>query len=634
MADVSGHAPAGLHSGELHLRLLATSDLHANLLPYDYFNDRAVAELGLAHAAGLIFMARQGAANCLLFDNGDFLQGSVMGDYLAKARRRRGPHPVIEAFNRLDYDAGTLGNHEFNFGLPYLMACVRGARFPFVCANLVLALGDEPTQDRHLVPPYCLLRRKMVDATGAPQEICVGVIGFAPPQTVVWDRQNLEGRLVARDILEAAEAWVPVIRRSGADVVVALSHSGIGPLAGAKWMEDASTALAALPGIDAVICGHSHQTFPGPEVARAPGVDPELGLLAGKPAAMPGHSGRQLAVIDLFLRQGQHGWQVQRTATAVHFQESTTAGSAPHRQTTRLVREVTRTAHRAILRWSRTIIGQASTPLSTLFALVGDCAAFRLVADAQRCHVERALAKGEHAGLPILSAVAPFKAGGRNGPDNYTHIAPGPLAMRHVADLYIFPNEIRAVRLRGAQVLSWLERAAGQFLTVPEGASDATLIDPAFPSFNFDLIDGLTYQIDLTRPSRFAGPEDQAGLPGPSRIRAPMFRGAPLDPEAEFIVATNSYRANGSGGFAGCSPANVVLNEPRLVRDILLDHVKAVGTVEPLPDPIWRLAPCPGTTVLFESAPVAASQTALVADLQIEPLALLPNGFQRFRLHL
>jgi len=634
MTDVSAGVPEGSRRGDLQLRLLATTDLHANLLSYDYSTDRAVADVGLSHAARLIFAARMGAPNSLLFDNGDFLQGSVLGDYLARAVRRRGPHPVIEAFNRLRYDAATLGNHEFNFGLPYLMSCLKDARFPFVCANLALALGEDPTQDRHLVLPFRLLHRQMTDTDGKQQDIVVGVIGFAPPQTVIWDRQNLEGRLFARDILETARAWVPVMRASGADVVVALSHSGIGPLLGATGMEDASTALAALPGVDAVICGHSHLTFPGPEVEPAPGVDPQLGRLAGKPAAMPGHSGQQIGVIDLFLRQGKRGWQVEQTATTIHSRDAAAASISTDRQATRLVREVARTAHRATLRWSRKPVGQTSTPLSTLFSLAADCPALRLVAAAQRCHVARAFAGGPYSGLPILSAVSPFKAGGRNGPHHYTHIEPGPLALRQIVDLYVFPNEIRALHLTGAQVIAWLERAAGQFLTVTPGTRDAPLINPAFPSFNFDQIDGLTYQIDLTVPDRFTGPQDHCGREGQSRIRKLMFRGEPVRPKAEFILATNSYRANGSGGFAGCTPRNIVLNEPLLIRDILLDHVKTVRNVAPPCDQIWRLAPCEGTSVLFDSAPEAAFKMALVPGLQLEPLALTPNGFQRFRLHL
>lgn len=619
---------------EVHLRLIATSDLHAHLRPFDYFLDRPVPDFGLGHAAGLIAAARRGAPNSLLFDNGDFLQGSPMGDYLSRARRRRGPNPLIEAFNQLGYDAGTLGNHEFNFGLPYLMESLGAARFPFVCANLVLSPAEEPTQDAMLLPPYCLLRRQVTDAGAVTRELVVGVIGFAPPQTVQWDRQNLEGRLYARDILAAARAWVPRMRSAGADVVVALSHSGIGPLVGVAGMEDASTALAALPGVDAVICGHSHLTFPGDGVQAGPGIDPRLGRLAGKPAAMPGHSGQKIAVIDLFLRPSPQGWKVGRHVSALHPTGSQSPTDQQDRKAVRLVHQVSRTAHRATLRWSRKTIGQTSAPLSTFFSLVADCPAVRLVAEAQRSHVARALAGGPYAGLPILSAVSPFKAGGRNGPQNYTFIAPGPLALRHAADLYIFPNEIRALRVTGADILLWLERAAGQFLTVPQGAKDAPLIDPDFPSFNFDRIDGVSYEFDVTAPSRFAGPADLAGRQGRSRIRNLRFQGEPLDPLAEFIVATNSYRANGSGGFAGCLPENIVLNEPVLVRDILLDHVQRVRDVVPPLEAQWRIAPCGETTVVFDSAPEAATQMDLAPALRIEPLDLLPNGFQRFRLHL
>ena len=222
----------GLATGQrgVHLRLIETTDLHLHLLPYDYYADRPWAGVGLASAARLIEAARAEAPNSLLFDNGDFLQGTPMGDYVAQERGLRAGdlHPIMAAMNALNYDAITLGNHEFNYGLDFLLRTLQGARFPVVSSNLMTRRGSDARADRTLVKPYVLLDRLVADENGYRHPLRIGVIGFAPPQVVDWDNHALDGRLQARDIVETAQAWVPEMREAGADIVVALAHTGIG----------------------------------------------------------------------------------------------------------------------------------------------------------------------------------------------------------------------------------------------------------------------------------------------------------------------------------------------------------------------------------------------------------------------
>ena len=135
---------SGLAVGQraVHLRVIETTDLHQHLLPYDYYADRPLDGIGLAHAAHLIDAARAEAANALLFDNGDFLQGTPMGDLVAyeKGLREGDLHPVMAAMNALQFDAITLGNHEFNYGLDFLMKALTGAAFPVVFVRRLILL--------------------------------------------------------------------------------------------------------------------------------------------------------------------------------------------------------------------------------------------------------------------------------------------------------------------------------------------------------------------------------------------------------------------------------------------------------------------------------------------------------------
>ncbi|HEX9858296.1 MAG TPA: metallophosphoesterase, partial [Paracoccaceae bacterium] len=169
---------------QAHLRIMETTDLHVHVFPYDYYADKPVDTVGLARTAAIIEEIRAEATNSMLVDNGDFLQGNPMGDYIAYARGMKAGdmHPVIAAMNTLGFDASTLGNHEFNYGLEFLLNSVAGANFPIVSANIATKQGATPRDDATLLKPYVILDREITDGTGAKHPIRVGLIGFVPPQ--------------------------------------------------------------------------------------------------------------------------------------------------------------------------------------------------------------------------------------------------------------------------------------------------------------------------------------------------------------------------------------------------------------------------------------------------------------------
>ena len=623
-----------------HLRLLATTDLHVHLVPWDYYGNRSAASSGLARTATLIAAARAEIAArqglCLLLDNGDFLNGSPLGDLVAGAPDpATATHPMIAAMNALGYDAATLGNHEFSEGLEFLMSCIGAAQFPIVSANIARSLGDTPLADRMLVPATALLQRDLPGRNGSTHSLKIGIIGFLPPQTTQWDQRQLGGSLVTRDILDAAAAHVPRLRAAGADIVIALSHSGIGSATGGPGMENAAAALAALPGIDALVAGHAHQTFPSADFPLGPGIDPVRGTLWGKPAVMPGFHGSHLGVVDLTLTHCAGVWRVQSGAVALRpIARRNRAGRvvAVTRSAAGIL-DIAGPAHRATRTWSRQAIGHTDTALHSYFALAAPCPAVTLVAEAQAAHVARVLQGGPHAGLPVISAAAPYHAGGRGGPESYALIPPGPIALRHAFDLFPHPDSIAALLVTGSDLQRWVERSFSLYHQIAAGSQDAPLVNPDFPGFNFDQIAGLTWLVDLTQPARC----DTRGSvinPASQRIRDLRHLGRPIDPAARFVLATNSYRAAGSGGFAAATSDRVILNGPHYIRDILLAHMAGGATLSDRPPPNWRFTPTPDTTVIFESAPAAVAHIAELSSMTPEALDLTPRGFRRFRLHL
>ncbi|ARO14252.1 2',3'-cyclic-nucleotide 2'-phosphodiesterase / 3'-nucleotidase [Ketogulonicigenium robustum] len=640
----SGAAMATLHpyslraaSNQAHLRIMETTDLHVHVFPYDYYADRPVDTLGLSRTASLIEGIRSEATNSILFDNGDLLQGNPMGDYIAYERGMEPgqTHPVINAMNTLDYACGTLGNHEFNYGLPFLANALEGAAFPLVCANVAVKLGATPLQDETLIAPYVILDREITLGDGSVKPIKLGVIGFVPPQIAAWDRAHLEGKVVVREIVEAAAAYVPQMKAEGADVIIALCHSGIGEAEAVADQENAAIPLAATPGIDVVLMGHAHRVFPGTDYEGTEGVDTVAGTVSGKPAVMPGFWGSHMGLVDLMLEHDGTAWKIAGASVEARpiWIRDADNKVVPTVGDVAVVQAAAQTEHDATLAYVRRAVGQTSAPLYSYFALVADDPSVQIVSQAQLWYVAQLLQGTEYESLPLLSAAAPFKAGGRSGPDYYTDVPAGDIAIKNVADLYLYPNTVQAVLVDGTQLKNWLERSAGMFNQIEAGAQDAPLLNPTFPSYNFDVIDGVTYQIDLTQPAMFET-DGTVANPDANRIINLQYNGAPVTADQKFVIATNNYRAGGGGSFPGADGSTRVLIAPDTNRDALVRYIVEEGTINPTADGNWSFAPLPDTTVTFETGPKAVDYVDQVQTIAIEHVGDGENGFALFRIAL
>lgn len=619
-------------SGNLHgqLQILATTDLHMDLTDYDYFADRPGSGRGLRQLAQMIGAlraeARAQGAQSLLLDNGDLLQGSPMADYMARPSHV-GPHPAIIAMNALGYDAATLGNHDFDFGLGFLRRTLSAAEFPFLSSNLEL---DNPGP----ILRQSVLTRSYRDQNGATRLLRIGILGFLPPQTARWESHHLGLQARITPILESARRAVPALRdgrdgQPGCDIVLVLAHSGIGPAAREHNGENVARALAGIEGVDALICGHTHMVFPSPGFAPAPGIDPVAGRIDGKPTVMAGARGSHLGVIDLELchRPGT-GWQIRASRARALAVGSSTAPKTAAEGVAMAAKLDSLLAphHAATLDFIRRPLGHSAVPLNSFFALLRPDPALALIAEAQRNYMR---AQGVlPVDTPLLVAVTPFRAGGRAGPGHYTNIAPGPLTNRSIADLYAYADPIHAVRITGAELREWLERAASIFHRIVPGRTDQPLLDPDYPAYKFDVIDGLDYEIDLSAPQRY-GPSGEMINPKAHRIGTLHHRGRILRDADRYVLIASSFRLLD----AALPPERVLFAGQDRARDVLTQYVREAGSLRPQAHSHWRFAPLPGSSVLFDSAPEAEAHLPQ-AGLALEPLGLTPQGFARFRLPL
>ncbi len=609
---------AHLSAAELKLRIMETTDLHMNFLNYDYYQDKPTDAFGVNRTVPLIKAARAEASNSMLFDNGDLIQGSPLGDVVARIKGLKPgeTHAAFKVMNQMGYDAANLGNHEFNFGMDFLRQSIATAKFPYTNANVFEGDGDklkDSPNAKHAFTPYLILNRSFKDVDGKTHAFKIGVIGFTPPQIMQWDRANLQGKVFTRDMVDMAKKYVPEMRAQGADLVIAIPHSGFERTPQGALAENAVSSMAEVPGIDAILFGHAHAEFPSQQFANHPKVNIAKGTINGVPSVMPGRWGDHLGIIDLKLDNASGKWLVKDSQSALRPIFDKTAKKAVV-ESDPMVEAAIKEEHEATLAYVRAKVAESSAPIYSYFAQVADDSSVQIVSNAQIAYVKKALVGTPHEKLPILSAAAPFKTGGRQGSTYFTDIPAGSIAIKNVADLYIYPNTLKAMRLTGAQVRDWIEMSAGQFNTIdPKGTPEQALINNAFPSFNFDTMDGVTYELDLTQPAKYdtrGALNTATAVVNPSRVKNLRHNNQPIDNAAFFIVATNNYRAFGGGNFPALGADKVILDAPEENREALVEYLadasKTIGgKINPAADNNWRILPVPGITMTFSSAAVA-----------------------------
>jgi len=565
VAGFAAAAPASAttRGDEARITVMETSDLHGNALNWDYFrnaeyDDTAHDDVGLAKVSTLVNQIRadRGRANTMLVDSGDTIQGTPLDYYYAKVEpftETGETHPMAKAMNAIGYDAVTLGNHEFNYGVPLLAAWIKQMRAPVLGANAVDA--------RTGVPKYLPFVMKTV-RTGHHRPVRVGVLGLTNPGIAIWDKANVEGKLRFTDLVQSARFWVPVMRAFGADVVMVTAHAGDNGMSsyqGDLPVENASAMVAEeVPGIDAVLFGHAHNDVPEKFVTNKQ---------TGRQVLLtePSKWGSRLSVVDFSLTWSHGRWSVTDKS-------STTLKANTVPEDPKIV-SLLRPQHDKTVAYVNQPVATSTEELSAATSRYDDTAILDYIQQVQTETVSAALQGTPQADLPVLSVAAPFSR---------TAVFPaGEVSIRDIAGLYIYDNTLEAVTMTGAQVKDYLEYSAKYFNQTPVGAP----VDPETltnaggePDYNYDVLSGVTYDIDI---SKAVG----------SRIENLSYDGAAVAPDQQFVVAVNNYRRSGGGGFPHVSQAPVIYQEQVEIRQALIDHAAAVGTIDPATFFVdnWRL---------------------------------------------
>ncbi|MGI5327112.1 bifunctional metallophosphatase/5'-nucleotidase [Actinomadura nitritigenes] len=557
-------ATAGRRPGrDVTITVMGTSDLHSNAVNWDYYKDAAYTDsagnvVGLARVSSLVKRIRdaRGRERTLLFDAGDTIQGTPLGFYYATVEpiTKTGlTHPMALQMNAIGFDAVALGNHEFNYGLPFLNEWISQMDAPVLAANAVHAGTDRPA-----FRPYIIKRMRV---PGHPP-IRVGLLGLTNPGVAIWDKANVSGKLDFLDLVETARKWVPIVRAQGVDVMVVSAHagdSGLSSYTGDIPVENASAMVAQqVPGIDAILFGHAHIDVPERFVTNE---------ASGETVVMsePKCWGERLSVFDLTLRHVRGRWKVVgKSATTVN---TNTVEEDP------ALAGLVKKQHDAVVAYVNQVVATSTEEMSAAESCWKDTAILDYVNAVQTAKVTEAVAGTEYASLPVLSIAAPFSRAAT--------FPAGKVTIKDIAGLYIYDNTLLGSVLTGAQIKDYLEYSARYYKQVAAGDP----VDPAswtnahnLPDYNYDQFSGVTYDIDIAQAEG-------------SRIRNLAFDGTAVADDQKFVVAVNNYRQSGGGGFPHITAAPVVYNAQLAIREAIVAYASAAGTIDPASFHVanWRL---------------------------------------------
>ena len=572
----------------IDFKVLATSDLHANVMNYDYYKGVETSDSGLVKAATVIKEEKQKANkseksevdNVLLVDNGDTIQGSPLGSlYATKQPVKPGEqYPVYEALEYLGYDMTTIGNHEVNYGMNFIKQIVSAnSSMGMVCANI----RDSKTKEL-VFDPYKILTETVVDSKGQERELKIGITGVVPTQILNWDKVILNDEVTVDEMDEAVKTYTKEMKDKGADIVVVLSHTGYGEeTTNVTGSENAGYAISMIEGVDVVVGGHVHRSA-NYNVKKANGDITQY--------VQPLNYGKEVGVVDLKIEvnekaDGTVEYSIKDDETTITNQS--TKGVANDVATENLVKKY----HEATQAYVNEKAGEITEDINSFFSLVSDDSSLQIVADAQRAYVNKLIKNNEpnlskYKDIPLLSATAPFKAG--SSADNYIDVKAGGITIRDISNLYSYDNNTFAViKLNGADIKEYLEFCANMFNTIDTNLTEEQdLINRDFPTYNFDTIDGVEYEIDVTQPAKY-NKQGQVINPDSSRISNLTYNGEPIDENQEFLIATNNYRAGGNG-FPWQGRQEIVYAGTEASRDVLKEYVEEAKILDPSVNMTWK----------------------------------------------
>ena len=345
--------------------------------------------------------------------------------------------------------------------------------------------------------PYKIIEELVINSKGEERKLKIGVTGVVPTQILNWDKVILDGKVIVDEMDESVKKYSKEMRENGADIVIVLAHTGYGEeTTEVKGAENAGYAISMIEDVDVVIGGHVHRS----EIHEVQKLNGDITQYV-----QPLNNGKEVEVVNLKINvsdiNGNLIYEIDDDGTTL--ENISVKGVKNDKYLENEVNEY----HKATKAYVNEEFGVINSNLNSFFSLVADDPSIQIVSDAQKVYVDELIASNEpslepYKDLPILSAAAPFKSG--SSADNYINILAGGFSVRNLSNLYKFDNTVSVIKLSGENIKEWLEFCSSMFNTIDVNSSEEQdLINRDFATFNFDIIDGINYEIDVTQNPKY-----------------------------------------------------------------------------------------------------------------------------------
>lgn len=559
---VTGSQPSARVTGEpFELVIIGTSDMHANPWGFSYEDGKETTNNGMARLYSFISEERTVHPGLILIDAGDTIQGTILSDDLANKDDRK-EHPMIEAMNFMGYDAMTLGNHEFNWGIDKMKEILSGADFPVLAANVKDAKGRYVMGVGHTI----------INRDG----VKVAVIGVVTPDVPIWDggKEGIEDYVfeAASDAVKAEIAKIG----GKADIIIVSAHMGLyAEFDEENGSDSAQKILDDNPEIDVLQVAHNHVT---------------VNLTEGN-TVIGGvrNSGREAAKFTLTLDDDNNVISSEvEIVDMKDYEPSEELRALP------IVKEY----HEATIAFVQGGIGEDGSTGASLGQTT------------KRFQPEnriQGLPEGKLQDTPVMdlintiqleasgadvSAAALFK--------NTSDLPEGNINYGNIFDIYKFDNTLYRVKVTGAELKAYMEWSAECYNQWQEGDINISF-DPEYPGYLYDMFQGVDYEIDLSQPKG-------------QRIKNVMFKGAPLADDQVLTLAVNNYRYSSALKSQGLVSGTKEWESSSSIRDMIVAYFAANSPVEPFTDNNWKIT----GVDLHEDDPRAQELIRLVNEGKLE----------------
>ncbi|HHT96306.1 MAG TPA: hypothetical protein GXZ90_00195 [Clostridiales bacterium] len=531
------------------IRIINTTDLHGQLNSKDYDTGLDYNNGGLARVFNLIENNRKDMPkdNVFTFDAGDSLFDFTT-EYIF-SEDQQAIQPIYQGMAMVGYDAIVLGNHDFDYGYEYILRQLNetGLRDITVVSNVVDSKTDE-----YPFNEYMLFTRQMTSSAGKKVQIKVGLIGETIP-TFSTKTHSYTGILKAEDIVENVKTKSAKLKDLGADIIVVVAHTGMGPEKPEPFFKNVAYALTKIDDVDVVIGGHEHNLFPTTDMTspyyRLAGVDKRTGLVNDKNLVLAGDRGRAIGVVDLKLEINNERKQIVDRKTDIKFVDSMEAED-------KKIASKYGDWEEALLSHTNEVIADLGNGVNiqNFYSLLDDNSAIQLLNDSKR-HYGIRFANSEagkaYKDYPIIAA-STYYSYGEESIEDFVNISDN-ITESNLGPLQPYNNYLYVYSITGKQLKEWLEWSASAYETTAfsknwSGSTMASLMKKHDVKSlikeewldnwgTFFIFDGVDYEINPFPQPRY----DLSGnkLNNNSRIKNITYNGELVTDKTKMLIVTN-----------------------------------------------------------------------------------------------